>query len=375
LLKGHEDPVELQVSSDLQATPFNGYGQEKSLTLPKLGPEIPFDFEDLPSGGTEIYFADFGLERYEYELNLQKNVDDYVIDLGKKPQGLSRNTPDPRPLRTLEISLKTDSGAMPTGTLDGDYLSSQGDEKWSAPKTATVAGGKATLSLPVPTQASLYADHLIGYWFAPENFDLSPGSGAFSRTINAVRAGIIHGNINLSPAFENQSLSVLPIVIKSPPGLTITELTSGEFNPLSPKNDYVTQPLPFGGAYAVIVDAAPSYFITASALVDAEHPIVVRDLDLKLPTGTLKGQFVDETNKPISYQEVMMTYHPDENDLFASHSATTGADGSFIISGVNFAVPGHYEVQIYGDKWQPTKLRIDGRTPQPVLIALRHRAK
>jgi beta-lactamase regulating signal transducer with metallopeptidase domain len=373
--KKYYHPIELEVSSDIHATPFNSYGQDKRLILPKLGPEIPFEFDNLIPGRTDISFAIFGLESYEYEINLQKNVDDYVIDLGAGAPADSRAAPDPRPLRTLEISLKTDSGAVPTGVLDGDYLSSQGDEKWSTPKTATIVQGTATMIMPVPTKVSLYADHLVGYWFAPQTFDLPTGTGIVQRTINAVRAGVIHGNISPSPEFENQSLSILPIVIKSPPGLTITDLTSGSFNSLSSRNDYVTQPLPFGGVYAVVLNAAPSYFISAPALVDAEHPIAVRDLDLKLPAGAIKGQFVDETKKPISYQEIFLTYHPDENDSFASHSATTDADGGFTISGVNFAVPGNYEVQIYGNDWAPTKIRIDGHTPQPVIISVHHLAK
>jgi beta-lactamase regulating signal transducer with metallopeptidase domain len=368
-------PIELQVSSNLKATPFNSYGREKRLTLPKLGPEIPFDFEGLPTGQTEIFFAITGLESYYYNLNLQKNVDDYVIDLGAGTPADSRAAPDPRPLRKLEISLKTDPGMAVTGILDGNYLSSKEGEKWFTPKTATLAEGKAVISVPVPTKVSLYADHLIGYWFAPQIFNLPMGTEAFSRTITVIRAGVLHGSVNFSPEFANQSLSVLPIVIKPPPGLAITDLTSGAFNALSAKNDYVTQPLPFGGTYAVVLGAAPSYFISAPALVDAEHPLVVRDLDLKLPAGTLKGQFVDETNKPISYQEVMLTYHPDVNDSFLSHSATTRADGSFTISNMNFAVSGNYEVQIYGTDWEPTKIRIDSHTPQPVIISLRPRAK
>jgi beta-lactamase regulating signal transducer with metallopeptidase domain len=371
-LEKYHLPIELQVMNDLQATPFNGYGREKRELL-KLGPEIPFSFDGLPKGRTAIAFADFGLESYRYEIDLQKNIDDYVIDLSKSP--VWRDIPDPRPLRTFEVSLKTDSDALPTGFLDGDYLSSKGEEKWRTPKVAKITGGKATMSLPVPTKVGLYADHLVGYWFAPESFDLPVGSATFLRTINATRAGVIHGTLNPSPDIENQSLSVLPIVIRPPSGLTITDLTSGTFKALSPKNDYVTQPVPFGGTYAVVVDAAPSYFVSASALVDAGQPIVVRDLALKLPGGSLKGQFVDEANKPISYQEVMLTYHPDENDAFVSHSATTGADGTFTISNINFNVPGNYEVQLYGNGWGQNKVRIDGHTPQPVIISVHNQAK
>jgi beta-lactamase regulating signal transducer with metallopeptidase domain len=376
-LEKYHLPIELQVMYDLQATPFNGYGREDRERL-KLGPEISFSFNGLPKGRTSLVFADFGLESYRYEIDLQKNINDYVIDLSKLP--VWRDNPDPRPLRQLEVSIKSGSDIIPNGDLDGDYLSSKGDEKWVTPKVATIKAGNATMSLPVPTKVNLYADHLVGYWFPPENFDLPAGKDTFLRTINATRAGVIHGTINFPPVFKNQSVSVLPIVIKPPSGLTIKNLTSGALKILSPKREYVTQPLPFGGAYAVIVNAAPSYFVSAPALVNAENPIVVRDVALKLPLDALKAQFVDETNKPISYQEVMLTYHPNENDTFVSHSATTGADGTFTISNVNFDVPGNYEVQLYGKDWQSSdweksKVRIDGHTPQPVIISVHHLAK
>jgi beta-lactamase regulating signal transducer with metallopeptidase domain len=373
--KKYYHPIELQVMYTLQATPFNGIGQEKRLALAKLGPEIPFDFENLPSGQTGIVFAIFGLESYYYELNLQKDVDDYVIHFDANRPPKSRDVPDPRPLRRMEISFKTNSGALPTGILNGDYLTSNGDEKWIASTTAAITAGHAVMSMRVPTKVDLSADRLVGYWFAPQSFDLSAGTGTFPRTITATQAGVIHGNVSPSSDFKNQYLAVLPIVIKPPSGLVITNLTSGTSNPLSAKNDYVTQPLPFGGTYAVLVDAGPSYFVSTSALVDAEHPIVVRDFDLKSPTGILKGRFVDETNKPISYQEVMLTYHPNDNDTFLSHSATTDADGNFTIPAMNFAVPGNYEVAIYGEAWKKTTLRIDGRTPQPVVISLQRQGK
>ncbi|MGA2871648.1 MAG: hypothetical protein ABSF34_21115, partial [Verrucomicrobiota bacterium] len=239
------------------------------------------------------------LEDYRYDLDLQESVDDYTINFDDKPPTRTGGNSDPRPLRTLAISFRTDSSDNPSGVLDVTYLSTSGKEKWFTSKVAPVTNGKVSMSLPVPTTVGLFPDHLLGYWFAPENFDLSGGMGVFKRSITVVRAGVIHGNINPPPALANQRLSVLPIVIKPPTDLTITDLTSGTFNELSPKNDYVTQPLPFGGTYAVIVDAAPSYFVSESALVDAEHPLVFRGLDLKMPVGVLKGQFLDETGTRI----------------------------------------------------------------------------
>ncbi len=367
--------IELQVMYDLQASPFNGYGRSQRKTLRKLAGEIPFDFENLPEGRTGINFGTFGLESYSYEVNLQKDVDDYVIDLRVKPPTTSRSKPDPRPLRSLEVAIKTDSDAVPGGALNADYLTIYEHDKGMTSKSAPITGGKAVLSLPVPTTVDLYADQIVGYWFAPQHFDMPVGDGVFAKTITATRAGVIHGNINLPPPLENRSLSVLPIVVKPPSGLTIKNLTSGTMIALSPKKEYVTPSLPFGGLYAILVDAGPSYFVSDPVLVDAEHPIVIQDLVLKAATETLKGRFVNETKQPISYKEVMLTYHPNENDTLVSHSATTDGDGSFAIPAINFAAPGNYEAQIYGEEWEKTSIRIDRNTPQPVVISLKRKVE
>jgi hypothetical protein len=57
-----------------------------------------------------------------------------------------------------------------------------------------------------------------------------------------------------------------------------------------------------------------------------------------------------------------------------SHSATTDANGNFTVPNINFDVPGNYEVQIFGDDWEQTKIRIDAHTVQPVVISLHPKA-
>ncbi len=369
LLKLEKYPINLEARYTLQATPFNGFGQEKRQTLAKLGAEIPFEFDNLPQGPIEISFANYGLENYRYSIDLQKNIDDYVINLNDTPPLNYRNPVDTRTLSNLNVSLKNDSDVV-SGILDGEYSSKAENEKWNTSQSAIISAGKATFSLPVPTTVGLYPDHLIGYWFAPQTFDLTEAKDS-SRSISVLKAGVIHGKVNLSPQFTNQFLSIIPVVIQPPPGIVIKNLTSGTVKEVSAKSDYLTQPLPFGGIYAVIIlDASPSYFITSPAQLDAEHPIAVRDFVLQPPPSTIEGQFIDENDKPVSYREVMLTYHPTGSDYFMSHCATTNVDGKFIIAGVNFDLPGYYEVQIYGHDYKSTNLRIDSHTKQPIVIVL-----
>ena len=358
----------------IQATPLNGYGQDQRQSLPELGTEIPFSFDHLAKGNTTIVFAISGLRQYRYEIDLEKNIDDYVIDLGAKAPEDSRDKPDPRPLRTVEITLKTVSGANPAGDIDGGCEAMSNGKTWVTPKIFPIVAGRVTTQLPVPARISLRADDIAGYWFAPQTFEVPAGAESFTRTVNATEAGVIHGHVTIPAAFHDRVLSISTIALKPPAGLTGADFTGGNSRKLSDKNDYVTSSLPFGGTYAVVLDAAPCYFVSAPAPVDAEHPIVARDLDVAVAHDTLRGRIVDETGKPAAYQTVMLTYHPTEADAYMSHAATTGGDGSFTISNMNFSVPGNYEVQIFDEGWGQTKLRIDGHTPQPVVIPI-HRYK
>jgi beta-lactamase regulating signal transducer with metallopeptidase domain len=367
-------PVRLECSYYIQATPFNGYGQNREQTFSKLGAKTSFSFDDLPEGPLDLRLAPQGFADHEYEINLKKNLDDYVIDLSANSEPNISDKPDPRPLRTIQITLRPVVGTPPTGALDSRYEVVGNRGNYQTFKTLPIANGKATAQIPIPNRITLIADHLIGYWFPSQSFDLPAGKEPFVHTVSVQPAGVMHGHVAVPPSFKGRYLAASPIALKKAPGIT-ADLTGEFYDGQLVKNNYVTPPLPFGGTYAVVVDAAPSYFVSPATMVDPAHPLVVRDMDLSVQQGTLTGKFVDENGKPISYEEVMLTYHPTPYDTFVSHSATTSGDGSFTISQINFAVPGNYEVQLYSKDWALTALRIDSHTPQPVVIPLRRAAQ
>jgi len=373
-------PAVVQVIYSLQATPNNGFGKNKEITLTKLGAEIPFSFDNLPAGGVgiivDVYYAgDF--QEYRRDFSLEKNIDNYIFDLSSmKPDYVQK--PDPGPSRKVEVTLKTPDGTGPTGSLESWYEIVGTRGTYGMQKILSLSAGKATTDFPVPTKIDLNANGLIGYWFAPDSFAVPSETRPFTRTVNVIPAGVIHGHVTLPSRIKNNGVSAAVILIKAPPDVPASALWAGTNVTLSADNEYVTSSLPLGGTYAVLLNAAPSYFMSAPVLVDAQHPLVAQDIDATAAPDILTGKFVDEANKPIAHQEVMLTYHPTEYQAASFYAATTDGDGAFTISHMNFAVPGNYDVQLFGKDWQSSdweksKVRIDGHTLQPVILSLHHK--
>ena len=369
---GH--PVEIRCDYTIQAMGSESpaqfeFGQSKSHPLSKLGPEIPFAFDDLPKGTVQFF-----LDRQWYTLDLQKNVDDFIVDLGSKSasaQSISGTTS----VRTIDIALKTTAGQVaPTGALYIEYFDTGAGPRTYNSKTAPIENGSAEVKLLAPTQVTLRADEVNGYWFSPVTFNLPVGTVPYTCAVNASPAGVIHGAVIADPATKARPFFIQPIVLENPPGLKNLNLTGGGRASQALSDHYVTSPLPFGGTYAAVVYSTPTYFVSSPALVDAEHPLVVRDMNL-VAKDSITGKFVDENNNPVGFEQVNLTYHPSNQNAFSGDTTMTGRDGTFTIDRMNLSVPGNYELQLSSDTWEKTTIRIDRHTPQPVLIILHHRRK
>jgi hypothetical protein len=358
-------PFELQCFYTINAAPNYGIGRNKQHALSKFGPVIPFSFDNIPKGPVALGLFSNGLVDYRQDFDLEKSGDDYVIDLGANASADLREKPDPRPLRTVEITL---TPWNLTGSIDGSYLTVAKTESWYLPKTLPIANGKATGQIPVPTTLGLGADHLVGYWFPPGKIDVPLGTGPFTYSITALAAGVIHGHVTLTGPLKNQNITLVPLALKTPPTVKPLDLSGITNATLSPSNDYVTPPLPCGGTYAMLLIASSSYLVTPPVTLDAEHPIVSQDIQATVGHDTLYGKFVDESNRPISNQEVTLTYHPTEYSGFGNYAATTGSDGTFTISEINLHVPGNYELQLSSNSWIQNKVRIDNKTTLPLTI-------
>lgn len=369
---GH--PVEIRCDYTIQAMGPESpaqfeFGQSKSHPLSKLGPEIPFAFEDLPKGRVEFF-----LDRQWYTLDLKKNVDDFIIDLGSK-SAPALSPPGTTSTRTIDIAIKTAAGQVaPTGALDIKYLDLDAGPHAYNYKTVPIENGLAEVKLLVPTEVTLSPEEVNGYWLPDETFNVPIGTGPYTHALNAFPAGVIHGAVIADPAMKARPFLVQPIILENPPGLENPNLRFAGHASQTLSDHYVTTSLPLGGTYAAVLYSSPSYFVSPPALVDDEHPLVVRDMNL-VAKDSITGKLVDENNQPLGFQQVSLTYHPTEHMAFSGEGTMTGRDGTFTIDRMNLNVPGNYELQLSSDTWERTTIRIDRHTPQPVLITLHHRLK
>jgi Zn-dependent protease with chaperone function len=370
ILSNHNYPIELEAIYTVQASPFSGYGMFQSFKLPKLGPKIPFAFDNIPAGQIDLVFADAGMENFRQTIDVRKDVDDYVLDLTSSSLNPIKEI---IPQRPLEITLQTPPGQPPaTGALELEYRVDNG----YLPLTMPLVAGVAKMDVPVSGEVRLSSSSVLGYWFPFQTFALPAGSGPFHRTVNAVPASVLHGAITLPPEWKDRPFTVWPVAFQKPPGLTTVELNSPTDVTATLQKGYVTPPLPFGGTYGAVIQLGSAFAVTAPAKIDADHPLVMRDLAMTIGSGTIQGRLVNEKNQPIRFTDVSLDYHPAPDYERGFNAATTDADGNFTISHVNFNVPGHYRISPLIDTYlmspraylKATEIDIDGHTPQPIVI-------
>jgi beta-lactamase regulating signal transducer with metallopeptidase domain len=375
-------PPEIFCDLSVEVLPSQSWGYMLGRPLPKLGPVISFSFDDLPRGRADFSISNLlGSHGYSqrYLYNVDHDVDDYVIDLSKAPSPPADVTPPARPQRVVEITLVAEKDhPIPTGHLDMQYWLYGDGPGVSSPvpmKNYPIVNGIVKDSFSTPNKLTPNSDDLPGYWFKEEAFDVPVGSEPFRKTIEVTLAGAIHGRVTSEAVLRDKLFTCTPIVIKPPLALEGVDLNPRYAQPQG-SDRYVTHPLPFGGIYAIVLQQGPStYVVSPSISIDTEHPIVNLDLHLA-GHDNLRGKFVDENNRPIALKEVNLTYKPnEETSLAPSIAARTALDGTFAIPNMNFDVPGTYEVQLEGDDWEKTKVRINGRTSQPVIISVHRKGQ
>jgi len=367
-------PPEISCDLSVDVLPSQSWVYVLSQPLPRLGPVVPFSFNDLPVGR-----ADFSISNTRsshgypprYVHDVDHDVDNYVIDLGKAPTttDIIRSA---EPQRVVEITLTAGKDhPIPTGYLDMQYWLYGDGPGVSSPvpmKNFPIVNGIVKDSFSTPNKLTPNSDDLPGYWFREQAFDLPAGSEPFRKTIKVIPAGAIHGRVTSEVALRDKLFTCTPIVIKPASALEGVDFNLRCAQPQG-SDQYVTHPLPFGSIYEVILQQGPStYVVSAPISIDAEHPIVNLDLHMA-GHDTLRGRFVDENNRPIGLKEVNLTYKPIEQvSLAPSVAARTALDGTFAIPNMNFDVPGYYELQLQSPGWTQNSVHIDGRSPQPITI-------
>jgi beta-lactamase regulating signal transducer with metallopeptidase domain len=361
ILRTLNQPLMIRADLMIQTNEHLRTGYRVAVPVTQRGPELTFSFTGLPKGKTKLQVS-YGPS---CDLNLQKDMDDFVMDLSAAAQ--KKTT---QPIRTVQILLDPGPGHAPAfGQIHVESLS----------ELSTVVNGQVTLSVPTPGDVTVNPDGLIGYWFLRQDFKVPSGDQPFLKTIPLFPAGAIRGKITADPSVRDQAFSCIAVVVNRPKPLEYggggVMALMGDGAALIPQNTYLTASLPFGGTYAVLLcpNSGANFAASPPFTIDAEHPII--DYDMRRVAGqTLRGRFLDENNQPIGLAHIALVYWP-PTTLGWNQSADVGMtarDGTFAIPQVNLDVPGYYEVQLYAPKWAQNSVHIDRHTPQPLTLIARH---
>ncbi len=341
-----------------------GHWQIKRLSLGQ--PVTAFSFNNLPEGELTLSVGE-GKSQEQILLNgksqlkipLEKDIDDYVINLGLP------NTPC-----VVEVRFDTGSGQPPPeGSLQVHSLSNL--------ESVPIRGGRAVISVPAPNELTLDTDDLVGYWFREQTIPVKSDAKTLTHTLTCLPAGVIRGKVTTDTKLNDTQFFTDVLVVKSTPGLEGAILNSrvGKLRK-KPMELYVTNPLPFGGTYQVVLHNDANFVVSPPIKIDAEHPVV--DYNLHRVSGTtVQGRLVDETGKPVVSEYMEVIYEPQSDQRYNSGDLIrTKDDGTFSIPNVNFDVPGIYKIGLGLDptKWDQTEYSVDRTTVQPLVITV-HRKK
>jgi Zn-dependent protease with chaperone function len=390
--RGIERPVKLRaayyVDNNLSTEGFEISDERR---LPEGEKEISFSFENLRSEGVWLDFRNSGLENYQFNIENKGDVDGYVIDLSKKRVD-GREEIRKLPKRTVEVTIETTDGGRPSGNMEGNYVAAfppvvaktgtdgvvsftgSGYSEYDRLAAAPIINGKAAVEVPVWSLLMVRAEASMGYEFEQGDFQVPAGEGVYKRTVRAEPAGEMHGKVRLTAGAKSKKLEVTYATLKEPAGTPEKEPYYIGGEKMAADGHYILGPLPYGGTYATVVQDGHTFYVSERAKIDAEHRRVEQSITVGGTNGVLQGKCVDTTGAPIAYTELMLVYHVTPENYFLCDAATTGKDGSFEIDGMNYEVPGNYEVKVIGPEWGDSMERIDGGTKQPVVIAVKRRS-
>ncbi len=356
---------DLTVDTSIQTTPTCSYGYNRKVSLSPDGLETSFAVEELAPGDVTLQVAN---RSYPVKLT-DHDINDFVIDLGVSPR--VARAPN-KPTRTVHIKLVPPRGQPEvTGGL-GISLQHALDPSYSRTETSPyqpVVNGVATFNVPRPNKISFYPDHLIGYWFKQTEIDVDDQEKELTRTIDVLPAGAIHGRITSDPALRERYYFCSAITIKPNPAWGDVSLGGmGQSSDSNPLDHYVSDPLPIGGTYAIVLWSGNTFAVSPPIAITAEKPVVTCDMH-RVEGTTLRGVFVDREGKPLARKAITIEYQPG-NHGFSTDCGYTGSDGSFAIPQVNLNVPGYYTLSLVDDnhrQYRPSA-PIDASTPRPLHI-------
>lgn len=361
-------PAEITCSYDLPLFVDRGVGVLKQRALPGPGAKRAFSFEHLPAGPVALRVVGSGTE---YRVDVTGNADGVVYDVAALRQREEAST------QAVTIALNVPDGApTPVGDIAVVYrheflpASRSRTAPYLANDVGVVRNGRVVLPAVAPGPLQVSADGLIGYWFPERRFTITPGRHGRLITIDVVPAGAIRARCVDEHGAPIAGGMMECVMVRRPRGVSIRP-GGRVFQPAANAAHGLASftSVPLGGTYEVVSMRGCAVAVSRPILVDAAHPLV--GVDLTPPRGVdLTGRVVDEAGTPVRGAEVMLTYDPTRGAGFDS-SVACDALGQFTLAGINFNVPGTYELTAYGASAFLGGMRITRDTPRPIRLVVR----
>ena len=311
------------------------------------------------------------LGTYRKELNIDKSIDNLLIDLNANDDANPEETNDPTKWADVEIKMVVPAGSpLPSGSFNCGYWSDKTHQGNFI--KAFFTNGQSRLKIPVPGGISLESALFRTYWIEKTNLSLkTSGSAVFN--IKAIPAGTIYGKVVDVDGSDIGGMMVGVLEVKSSPLKSETTLLGIEPKSSSSPDDgptlFAAQPLPLGGKYIILAHVDCQYIGSEPILLTEKNPI--QEITLKKVKGvTVRGRVLDPSGNPVTNAEVSFGFTSESSHSFGSQPVLTSINGDFAFDKVNPEAPGSYSVTVgHAKGLQPKTQKVNFRKEQ-LLIKL-----
>ncbi len=356
---GHDgQTLEIRCEQSVRVAPHHLSGTSTVFRTVVQGNAASFEFRDLYAAETTLSttLAAGRLALPEFNQSLEQAI----LDLTQTPP------PSPVPTkRKVRLLLIPPNGApAATGAVtvrhQFTHASSQSQQQ-------PVEKGEVRMELETPNRLDIEPQGLAGYYFEPlRDVEVEEGSDPLEIRLPLTPAGAISGEVweadGLSPA-SDYFLSVA----ETSGGANRRRNLNPRGNRTRSNSSFIASPLPLGGEYAVIIRKGNRTAISAPLRVDEETPLPT--LKLTLPLGTtVRGKLVNEKGEPLPLIPYTVTLEIPFHTSFTSGGAMTDGNGNFIVEGINFDLPGRWQLTFQPASDHPTTVTLTREQPAPSVI-------
>ncbi|TVR16782.1 MAG: carboxypeptidase regulatory-like domain-containing protein [Planctomycetota bacterium] len=212
---------------------------------------------------------------------------------------------------------------------------------WHLPAQEVAAGFKVM----APTELRLSSRYLRGWYFSQErSVGIHPDMGAPPIKLEAIPAGLIHGQVTMPPGADGNawvSIRIVPIADEqNDQTLPHLETISGARR----DRRYLSTPVPLGASWQIRAICGMSLYFSDPISVTASQP--VQQSDIVFPPGKdLTVTILQSDGRPLVGANVNLNYREDGHNI-SFGTITTTHDGVCVLRNINPQVPGTYGLRV-----------------------------